>query len=112
MHPAPDCKFYLEGKCTRKNCFFKHPPEMKPAESVGPRDGSGRRSGGNNRGESDGRRRSRDDLDGNGNNRERLDVLEATLSSVLEAVQKLTSFQANSLQKNNNLNQWLSQKQD
>ena len=39
-----------------------------------------------------------------------MDEMEATVSKVLEAVQKLISFQANnqSIQCNNNLNQWLS----
>ena len=52
---------------------------------------------------------------GGGSGDKRLDLMEATLSSVLEAVQKLTSFQVNNnnIQGTNNLNQsgvWLTQK--
>ena len=95
--------------------MFKHPPELKPSGSDGRgshgfRDGGDRLSGGRGADGRDGSSRG-DRGHGDGNNNNRLDVLEATLSSVLVAVQKLTSFQANNLQ-TNGLNQWLSQKRD
>ena len=29
MHPTPICKFYQEGKCKRKSCFFKRPSDQR-----------------------------------------------------------------------------------
>ena len=83
--------------------FFKHPPELKvkSSQEEGQNGGGGRRSNRNGR-------------SGGGNGENRLDLMEATLSSVLEAVKKLTSYQVNNnIQGTNNLNQagvWLSQK--
>ena len=109
MHPAPICKFYQEGKCSRKSCFFKHPSDQR-AGQAGPNGSCDGRDGNGGRHSSDGGDLDDSSRRGGNKNDKGMDEMEATVSKVLEAVQKLISFQANnqSIQCNNNLNQWLS----
>ena len=111
MHPAPICTFYLDKKCTRKNCFSKHPTDSN--ERNGGRDHGGDRRTGPSSGRGS-RGENGNGHSGGGSGDKRLDLMEATLSSVLEAVKKLTSCQVNNnIQGTTNLNQagvWLSQK--